>query len=257
MYLPLETFEQLEGFFWILVRVSTLFFLLPIFGARNIPSLWKAGLSFVIAIVLTPVVPAPRNLPVTAAEIILCIASEMLMGLILAITIRMFLAASEMAGQFMSFQMGFSMASAIDPQTGAQSNVLTQFIYIFTLLVFFSMDGHHIFIRIMANSFYSVPVNSISLKPSIANELIKSGTSMFVLGIKIAAPILVALFLSNLCLGIIARTVPQVNILMVGFPVNLSIGFVLFCLILMNIYPLIFSMKESMGKSLIRLLGLM
>jgi flagellar biosynthetic protein FliR len=257
MYLPLETFEQLEGFFWILVRVGTLFFLLPIFGARNIPSLWKAGLSFVIAIVLTPVVPAPQNLPVTAPEIILGVTSEMLMGLILAITIRMFLAATEMAGQFMSFQMGFSMASAIDPQTGAQSNVLTQFIYIFTLLLFFSMDGHHIFIRIMANSFYSVPVNSISFKPAIANELIKAGTAMFVLGIKIAAPILVALFLSNLCLGIIARTVPQVNILMVGFPVNLSIGFVLFCFILMNIYPLVFNMKESMGKSLIRLLGLM
>lgn len=257
MYLPLETFEQLEGFFWILVRVGTLFFLLPIFGARNIPSLWKAGLSFVIAIVLTPVVPAPQNLPVTAPGIILGVTSEMLMGLILAITIRIFLAATEMAGQFMSFQMGFSMASAIDPQTGAQSNVLTQFIYIFTLLIFFSMDGHHMFIRIMANSFYSVPINSISFKPGIANELIKAGTSMFTLGIKIAAPILVALFLSNLCLGIIARTVPQVNILMVGFPVNLSIGFVFFILILMNIYPLIFNMKESMVKSLIRLLGLM
>jgi flagellar biosynthetic protein FliR len=135
--------------------------------------------------------------------------------------------------------MGFSMASAIDPQTGAQSNVLTQFIYIFTLLVFFSMDGHHMFIRVMANSFYSVPINSITFKPGIANELIKAGTTMFALGIKLAAPILVALFLSNLCLGIIARTVPQVNILMVGFPVNLSIGFVLFCLILMNIYPFV------------------
>jgi flagellar biosynthesis protein FliR len=257
MYLPLETFAQLEGFFWILIRVGTLFFLLPIFGARNIPVMWKAGLSFVIAIVLTPVVPAPQNLPVTAPTIILGVISEVLMGFILAITIRMFFSATEMAGQFMSFQMGFSMAAAIDPQTGAQSNLLTQFLYIFTLLLFFAMDGHHMFIRIMANSFYSVPINNISFKPDIAYELIKSGTTMFILGIKISAPILVALFLSNLCLGIIARTVPQVNILMVGFPVNLSIGFVLFCFILMNIYPLIFDMKNSIGKSLIRLLGLM
>ncbi|NLA74554.1 MAG: flagellar type III secretion system protein FliR [Deltaproteobacteria bacterium] len=257
MFLPLETFEQLEGFFWILVRVGTLFFLLPLFGARNIPSLWKAGLSFVVAIVLTPVVPAPQNLPVSGPEIILGIAAEVLMGLILAITIRMFMAAAEMAGQFMSFQMGFSMASAIDPQTGAQSNVLTQFIYIFTLLLFFSMDGHHMFIRVMANSFYSVPINSISFKSAIANELIRAGSSMFLLGLKIAAPILVALFLSNLCLGIIARTVPQVNILMVGFPVNLSIGFMLFCLILLNVYPLIFDMKNSIGRSLVRLLGFM
>jgi flagellar biosynthetic protein FliR len=107
MSLPIETFEQLEGFFWILVRISTLFFLMPIFGARNVPSLWKAGLSFVIAIVLTPVVPAPQNLPVTAPQIILGVISEMLMGLILAITIRMFLAATEMAGQFMSSRWVF------------------------------------------------------------------------------------------------------------------------------------------------------
>ncbi len=257
MFIPIQTFDEVQGFFWILVRVGTLFFLLPIFGARNIPSLWKAGLSFVIAIVLTPVVPPVSNFPVTAPEIILGVLSEVLMGLILATTIRIFFAASEMGGQFMSFQMGFSMAGAIDPETGTQSNVLTQFLYIFTILIFFSMDAHHLFIRILANSFYTVPPNSISFHPAIGNELIKAGASMFVLGVKIAAPILVALFLSNLCLGIIARTVPQVNILMVGFPVNLCIGLILFCFILMNIYPLIFDIKNMIGESLVRLLGLM
>ena len=257
MLLPLETFEQLQGFFWILVRVSTLFFLLPIFGARNIPALWKAGLSFVIAIVLTPVVPIPVNLPVSTPEIIIGILSEVLMGSIMAITVRLFFAASEMGGQFMSFQMGFSMARAVDPQTGTSSTVLTQFIYIFTILLFFSMNGHHMFIRIMASSFYSVPPNSISFHPTIGTELIKAGSSMFVLGVKIAAPVMVALFLSNLCLGIIARTVPQVNILMVGFPINLCIGLTLFCFILMNIYPLIFDLKNKMGETLMRLLGLM
>lgn len=257
MSLPLETFEQLQGFFWILIRVSTLFFLLPLFGARNTPPLWKAGLSFIIAIVLTPVVPIPANLPVTAPDIIVGILSEVLMGAILAITVRIFFAASEMGGQFMSFQMGFAMARAVDPQTGAQSTVLTQFLYIFTILLFFSMNGHHMFIRIMASSFYSVPPNSISFQPAIGNEIVKAGASMFALGIKIAAPIMVSLFLSNLCLGIIARTVPQVNILMVGFPINLCIGLTLFCFILMSIYPLIFDIKNTIGESLIKLLRLM
>jgi flagellar biosynthetic protein FliR len=257
MSLPLETFEQMQGFFWVLIRISTLFFLLPIFGGRNIPVLWKAGLSFVIAVVLTPVVPIPANLPVSAPEIILGILSEVLMGTILGMTVRIFFAATEMGGQFMSFQMGFSMARAVDPQTGAPSTVLTQFLYIFGLLLFFAMNGHHMFIRIIASSFYSVPPNNISFQPAIGRELIKAGASMFVLGVKIAAPILVALFLSNLCLGIIARTVPQVNILMVGFPINLCIGLVLFSFILMNIYPLLFDLKNKMGESLIRLLGLM
>lgn len=257
MTLPLETFEQMQSFFWVLVRVSTLFFLLPLFGGRNIPSLWKAGLSFVMAIILTPVVPIPANLPVSAPGIILGVLAEVLMGFILALTIRIFLTAPQMGGQFMSFQMGFSMARAVDPQTGTPSTVLTQFLYIFSILLFFSMNGHHMFIRIMASSFYSVPPNSISFQPAIGNELIKSGASMFVLGIKIAAPIMVALFLSNLCLGIIARTVPQVNILMVGFPINLCIGLTLFSFILLNIYPLLFEIKNKMEVSLVKLLGLM
>lgn len=257
MSIPIETFEQMQGFLWILIRVSTLFFLLPLFGARNIPSLWKAGLSFVIAIILAPVVPMPANLPVSALEIIIGILSEVLMGAILAITVRLFLAASEMGGQFMSFQMGFSMARAVDPQTGTSSTVLTQFLYIFTILLFFSMNGHHMLIRIMASSFYSVPPNSISFQATIGAEIVKAGANMFILGVKIAAPIMVSLFLSNLCLGIIARTVPQVNILMVGFPINLCIGLTLFCFILMTIYPLIFDLKNKMGESLMRLLGLM
>lgn len=257
MPFPLETFDQMQGFFWVLIRVSIMFFLLPLFGAKNIPTLWKIGLSMVIAIVLTPVVPAPASFPVTAPEIIVSIGAEVLMGLILSITIKLFFTASQMGGQFMSFQMGFSMAQAVDPQTGKQSPILAQFLYIFTILLFFSMDGHHMFIRVLASSFYSVPPNSITFNPAIGSELIKAGANMFILGIKIAAPIMVALFLSNLCLGIIARTVPQVNVLMVGFPINLCIGFILFGFVLANIYPLLFDMKNDMGESLMTMLRLM
>jgi len=257
MPFPMETFEYMQGFFWILIRVSIMFFLLPLFGARNIPSLWKVGLSMTIALVLTPVVPSPINYPVTAPEIIVSILSEALMGLIIALTIRIFFTASQMGGQFLSFQMGFSMARAVDPQTGATSTVLTQFLYIFTILLFFTIDGHHMFIRVLARSFYLVPPNSITFNPSIGTELVKAGSSMFMLGIKIAAPIMVALFLSNLCLGIVARTVPQVNILMVGFPINLCIGILLFSFILMNIFPFVFDLKNKIGATLIKIITLM
>ena len=239
------------------MRVSVLFFLLPLFGARGIPTLWKAGLSMIVAIVLTPVVPPPQNFPNSIPEIILGMLAEVLMGLILAMTIKMFFAIVEMAGHFMSFQMGFSMARAIDPQTGSQSTVLTQFMYLFTILIFLSIDGHHHFIRALASSFYAVPPNGFSFDPSLSNVLIKISGNMFLVGLKIAAPILVALFLSNLCLGIIARTVPQVNILMVGFPVNLCIGLILFSILLRNISPLLVDLTNRMGEVLTRLIQLM
>ncbi len=253
----MESFEQLQGFFWILVRVSVLFFLLPLFGARGIPSLWKAGLSMVVAIVLTPVVPPPSIFPETAPEIIIGVASEALMGLVLVTVILMFFATVQLAGQFMSFQMGFSMAQAMDPQTGVQSTVITQFLYLFTMLLFFSINGHHMFIRAMANSFYVVPPNSFSFNAAISGEIVRISSDMFLVGVRIAAPIMVSLFLSNLCLGIVARTVPQINILMVGFPINLSIGLVLFSLLLLNFFPMLEEITLSMGKSLSHLIGLM
>jgi flagellar biosynthetic protein FliR len=257
MPIPIESFEQFQGFFWVLVRVSVLFFLLPLFGARGIPTLWKGGLSLVMAIILTPIVPAPLTFPDTVPEIVLGVVAEMFMGLIIAITIKMFFAVVEMAGHFMSFQMGFAMARAIDPQTGTQSTVLSQFIYLFTILIFLSINGHHIFIRALASSFHIVPPNSLSFDPSISAVLIKVSSNMFLIGIKIAAPLLVALFISNLCLGIVARTVPQVNILMVGFPINLCIGLILFSLVLRNVLPLLTDLTRGMGEVLIRLIHLM
>ena len=257
MPFPIESFEQLQGFFWVFIRVGILFFLLPIFGARGVPSLWKIGLSMVMAIILTPVVPVPQLFPTNIYEIVISIIGEVIMGLLLGFIVRMFFTVVQMAGHFMSFQMGFAMARAIDPQTGAQSTVLTQFMYLFTILFFFSIDGHHMFIRAIASSFYIVPPNTLSFDPSLTNVLIKISGNMFLIGIRMAAPIMVALFLSNLCLGIVARTVPQVNILMVGFPINLCIGLVLLSILLRNLSPLLADLIHGMGEVLDQILRLM
>ena len=256
MPFPMESLEQMQGFFWVLVRVSIIFFLLPLFGARGIPVIWKAGLSLIVAMILTPVVPSPQTFPETLPEVILGVVSEAIMGLIMALGVRMLLTSVQMAGQFMSCQMGFAMASAMDPQTGTQSTVLTQFLYLLTVLIFFAIDGHHLFIHALATSFYVVPPNSISLNPMIADLLIKTSGQMLMIGLKISAPIMVALFLSNMCLGIVARTVPQVNILMIGFPINITVGLILFSLVIMNLHPVVTGLAGMMGEFLTRLIHL-
>jgi flagellar biosynthesis protein FliR len=257
MTFPLESLEQLQVFFWVLMRVSIIIFFLPLFGARGIPNLWKVGLSMILAIVLFPIVPHISKYPETAPQIIIALTSEAIMGLILALAVRMYFTAVQMAGHFMSFQMGFSMARAMDPQSEIQDTVMTEFMYIFSVLIFFSIDGHHILIRALASSLKSIPPNGIVFNGSIAGILVKLGGDIFVIGLKIAAPIILALFLSNLCLGIVARTVPQVNILMIGFPVNLVIGFIFLIMILMNIYPFLTEMFKKMGEVLITLIRMM
>ena len=127
----------------------------------------------------------------------------------------------------------------------------------FMLLVFMAIDGHHIFIQALATSFYRVPPLSFSLNPAIAPTLIKISAQMFPLALKLAAPIMIAIFLSNLCLGIIAKTVPQMNILMVGFPINISLGFIIFGLMLANLSPYFTDLTNRTGHVLFRLLNLM
>jgi flagellar biosynthesis protein FliR len=257
MSFPLESLEQMQGFFWVLMRVSIIVFLIPLFGARGVPSLWKAGLSMILAIVLMPSLPPVAGYPDTAPEIIIAFVSETMLGLILAVTVRMFFTSIQMAGHFMSFQMGFSMARAIDPQAEVQDSVLTELMYILTVLMFFTMDGHHIFLRALASSFQTIPPGGVSFDSSIGGILVSISGEMFLIGLKLAAPMVIALFLSNLCLGIIARTVPQVNILMVGFPVNITIGLVFLIFTFSNMTPFLEALFARIGEAMTALIRLM
>jgi flagellar biosynthesis protein FliR len=257
MPFPLESLNQMQSFFWVLMRVSIIIFLLPLFGAKGVPSLWKAGLSMILAVILLPSVPHAARYPDTAVEIIIGLASEAMLGFILALTVRMFFASVQLAGHFMSFSMGFSMARAMDPQAEVQDSVITEFMYILTILIFFAVDGHHIFIRALASSFKTVPPNGIFFDSSIPGIIVKISADMFLIGVKLAAPMMVALFLSNLCLGIIARTVPQINILMVGLPVNLAIGFIFLIMTIGSMAPFMTELFKKMGQALMGLINLM
>jgi flagellar biosynthesis protein FliR len=257
MTFPLESLEQMQAFFWILMRVSIIIFMLPLFGAKGVPVIWKAGLSILLSIILMPTVHPVAAYPETAIEIIIGLVREVVLGFILSLTVRMFITSVQMAGHFMSFSMGLSMARAMDPQAEVQDSVVTQFLYLLTILMFFAVDGHHIFIRAIASSFKTIPINGIMFDSSIPGIIVKLSGDMFLIGIKLAAPILLALFLSNLCLGIIARTVPQVNILMVGLPINLCIGLIFLMMTLGNMSPFLMDLFKKMGQALAGLIRLM
>ncbi|MBW2095752.1 MAG: flagellar biosynthetic protein FliR, partial [Deltaproteobacteria bacterium] len=158
---------------------------------------------------------------------------------------------------FMGFQMGFNMASAMDPETGGQSTVISQFLYLFTILIFFSVNGHHMFIRALAASFYKVPPDSFHLDTPVVGALVRVSSDMFLIALKMAAPIMVALFLSHLSLGIVARTVPQVNVLMIGLPLNIFLGMILFSLVILNLSPFLVELVRKMGETLMGVIQLM
>ncbi len=254
MDFPVSTIEQFQVFFWILLRVAVVLFLLPLFGARGLPAMWKAGFSMIMAAALFHAIPPQIPSPQSLTQFGLAVCSEVLLGVVMALGVKFLFASVQLAGQFLGFQMGFNMASVLDPQTGGQSSVMSQFMYLFMVLVFFAVNGHHLFIRALAYSFEAVPPGGFGLQGSVVTGLIKASNQMFVLALKLAAPIMVALFLSNLCLGIVARTVPQVNILMVGFPVNIGLGMILLGLTFTGLAPFLVSIVKKMGEVLMMVL---
>jgi flagellar biosynthetic protein FliR len=145
----------------------------------------------------------------------------------MGICIRIFIAAVQLAGQIIGFQMGFSMINVVDPQSGANISILSQLGYFTVLLVFVLMNGHHIIITAISDSFYLIEVGKISLRPEYLTQLRTMVTGMFILGIKMSSPALAALIFTDAAFGICAKFVPQMHILVVAMPVKIAIGLIM------------------------------
>jgi len=140
----------------------------------------------------------------------------------------------QMAGGLIDIMMGFSIVNVIDPQTGSQAPVMGNFKYIIAILFLFFTDGHHLLIRGILNSFFLIPVNKWApmLEGTISQALIELFIRSFAISIQIAAPLVAALFLVDVALGLISRTVPQMNVFVVGIPVKILAGFMVLLLVL-------------------------
>ncbi|NVM23037.1 MAG: flagellar biosynthetic protein FliR [Desulfobacterales bacterium] len=221
--------EQFESFVLILVRISVVLFMLPIFGSVMLPNFIKAGLALVISIVLFPVVrPDPMLFPKGLLGSANLILSEVILGLIIGLTIRLFFAAIQLAGQLVGFQMGFAIASVLDPESGAQGSILSQMGYWIAILIFLLLDGHHVLLRTLADSFSMIEVGSLSLREGLFHKILEASGDMFAMAVKVGAPAIAALLFTSAAFGIVARTVPQINVLIMAFPLKIVVGLFFF-----------------------------
>jgi len=221
--------EQFKCLILILLRVSIILSMFPIFGGMMVPKPVKAGLALMITIVLFPIVrPDPRLFPESLVGSINLILSELVLGLIIGLTIRLFFAAIQLGGQLIGFQMGFAIANVLDPESGTQGSILAQLGYWVALLCFLILDGHHVLLETLANSFSVIKMGSLGIGVGIFNRISEVSGDMFAMAIKIGAPAIAALLLTSAAFGIIAKVVPQVNILIVAFPIKIVVGLFFF-----------------------------
>lgn len=228
-----EILTYLPSFLLCLVRLSCFFFTAPIFSYPGMPAQYKIGLSCILAYL------AAVTLHVTSIGLndtfILLILKEALVGLSMGFVTGLFFFAVQMAGSFIDLQMGLSMASVINPESGQQSPLTGQLLYGFMILFLFTVDAHHMLINGVLDSFQTIPIDRLSLGAAsgdLAHYITQVFLSSFAAALQMALPIVGSLFLVDVAVGIVARTVPQLNVFVVGLPLKIGVGFVLLIIVI-------------------------
>ncbi len=237
-----------------MTRVGPLIFFMPVMGSSSVPSQVKVLFTLVIALILLPVVNInPEQMPQTAIGYVVFVACEIAFGAILALLVRLTFAATDLAGQMVSISMGMGMAGTMDPQFGTQVSLVGYLWNILAILIFLAINGHHLFFQTLVNSFTWLQPGSINITDATYRGIIYGAKHMFVLGIQIMAPAAAVLFLSHVAMGIIAKTVPQVPIMIVAMPMNIAVGLLFITLSLSYFLPLLVRNFDQMGSSLTKL----
>lgn len=224
-------------FLLIFVRILAFFVTIPLFSYRTIPNTFKVGLSFFLALIIFPTINIEG---MVLDNYLILLMKEALLGLFIGLIAYIILSAVQIAGGFVDFQMGFAIANVIDPQTGAQSPLLGQYFYIIALLFLLAVNGHYLIIDGIHNSFQFVGLEDyLPLhRESIPQFVIYTFNQMFLIAFQMAIPIVGCLFLVDIALGMIARTVPQLNVFVVGLPIKIFVSFVVI-LIFLSLYVIL------------------
>lgn len=216
---------QLQLFFLVFLRVGAIIMSIPVFDSKSIPLFFKIALAFTASMALFPVLelePLPLISNLFAMGI--SVAGEILLGLVIGFSVKLIFSGIQLAGQLAGYQMGMALANVMDPSASQQVPLLAQFNNLFALLIFITINAHYWFIRTLAHSFQLVPPLNVNFSGTLTEHLIKMSGNMFVIGIQIGAPVIAVLLITSVAFGLIARTVPQMNVFIVAMPLKIGVG---------------------------------
>ncbi|WP_419961639.1 flagellar biosynthetic protein FliR [Psychrobacillus sp. BM2] len=243
----------------IIARVTAFFVVLPLFSHRTIPATHRIAFAVVLSWMMyytMDVEPFEIN-----GDYILLIIKEVIFGLFIGLLAYIIMSAIQIAGGFIDFQMGFAMANVIDPQTGAQSPLVGQFLNTLALLLLLALNGHHLLLDGIFYSYQFMPMEMIW--PAFGQEnyvefIMKTFAGVFAVAFQMSIPIVATLFLVDIALGITARTVPQLNIFVIGYPIKIGVGFLVLLVmmgVLMAVVQKMFEILVIAMRDLMIILG--
>lgn len=229
----------LAMFLWPFVRILAILATDPVFGNRSVPARVKIGLAGVMAVLVAPTLDMPPPVEPGSAAGLLILAKEVLIGSAIGFSMRVVFTAVEMAGHLAGLGMGLGFATFYDPQNSAQMPIVAQFTSLLAILMFLAINGHQMVILTLAESFQVLPVGSAGHAPQAWHAVALWGGEIFRVGVLLSLPVVTALLMTNLSIGVMTRAAPQLNIFAVGFPITLMVGFFVLMLSLPLILPLI------------------
>lgn len=249
---------KFPAFLLIFVRVTSFFLMLPLFSYRTIPTSHKVGFAFFLSLMLFFGMETP-TLEVDGAYYLLII-KEAMVGLFIGFLAYMLFSAVQVAGGLIDFQMGFAIANVVDPQTGTQSPLTGQYLNIIALFFLLAVNGHHLLLDGVFYSYQFIPLDQAWVNfgdEKIMEYAGKTLALMFAIAFQMSIPVVGAIFLVDVALGIVARTVPQLNIFVVGVPVKIVVGLIMLIIVMGAIMASVSNLFSTMLTTMRDMMNLM
>ncbi|MCX5836848.1 MAG: flagellar biosynthetic protein FliR [Deltaproteobacteria bacterium] len=257
---PILNTDQLLIFTFVFLRIGAILVMIPVLGETSVPLRVKGGLAILISMLVFPFVSADISRLQAESKslaVLLSMIGEVLIGITIGFAARLIFAGIQFAGDMVGIQMGFSIVNVIDPVSSAQVSIMAEFQYLIALLVYLAIDAHHIFLFAIVDSYRNVSVIGYHFSGSLIQAMMTFSKELFVTAVKISAPVMAVLLFTNVALGVIARTIPQMNVFIVGFPLQIAAGLIVFGLTIPVFVKVVQKAMISLGTEVHTLLRLM
>jgi len=209
----------------VLLRASGLFLIAPVFSHQSVPKIIRVGLVIILAGIIVSAVKHPYIPEITSLWQLAGLAvKEILVGFVIGLTFRLLFMGIKTGGAIIGYQLGFAMVSLPDVDSSGEVSVIARFWVLLATLIFLAINGHHIIITSLIESYQAIPVGRVATDTPVGEMILRYSGYVFIIAVKVAAPITVTLFLVDVSLGTIAKMIPTMNVFFVGFPIKIAVG---------------------------------
>ena len=255
LFTPVELNNMVGSFMWPFMRIGGALMAAPVFGTRLVPVKVRISLTLALTLMVLPILPPVSDIDIVSVTGLLVSLQQLMIGVTMGFLLQLVFNALIIAGESMAMSMGLGFASMVDPQHGVSVPVISQLFVIVATLVFLALNGHITLLRIIVESFQTLPVSQVGIPHDGFWTIVNWAGFMFAAAVQVALPVVTALMIAYLALGVMTRAAPQLNIFSVGFPITILVGFLVLMLTMPSLLPIFSYLLQNTFELMQELLG--